>query len=607
MATPTGPDGDYKLQQKIAELTALYEVSLTAGTSLDLGNLLPLIMEMITGLKSFDILQKRGGIFLVEGEKMKLLYYLGDSKHMKEFIDLHEGMKVGDCLCGFAAKQGEIITSASSPQEELHSLVYPGIGPHGHVIVPLKAANQVVGVMSLFIPANTEMDERPLNLLRKIGDQLGAAIANAWRYQVERDGRILAESYADALAKLNRITLSLHKENDPQQILQLILSGAVDLTESGLGMMITASGAYPVSSIYSAATWFDKKFFCKEAELNLMALKEGLRLLKRCCVASGTASELNSWLPSYFFDTSSLLLAGVDDSESGSTLLLLLGHKREDAEFSTADEAMAALLLAQGGSALLNARHFMAKSLTAEVLQSALLPAAPALANLDIGLVYLCADPEISLIGGDFYDFVKLDDGNLAIAIGDCSGHGLPAAQHIAMMKYMLHAFIKEDNEPGQCLTKLNAAIFPEMPEDGFVTFCLLIIDSENECVSCANAGHLPPLALKANGAVISLDLGTSVPLGILPDQEYPTVNIPIEGGYTFVFYSDGLIEGRNQRRSTFGCEGLIQAIRKLDNNWTSQQLTDHILQNLGEHAEGGFGDDVTLIVVRLTEETAAV
>jgi diguanylate cyclase (GGDEF)-like protein len=91
-------------------------------------------------------------------------------------------MRVGDCLCGFAAKTGEIITSKNSHEDKRHTLTYPDMAPHGHIILPLKARSKVVGVLYLYMPVDFEIDDRKLMLLDSIGNQIGVSIYNAKLY-----------------------------------------------------------------------------------------------------------------------------------------------------------------------------------------------------------------------------------------------------------------------------------------------------------------------------------------------------------------------------------------------------------------------------------------
>jgi len=109
----------------------------------------------------------------VEGERMRLAAWLN---HTDAFLGLHNDMKIGTCLCGIAAETGETIVSLDSDKDSRHHIRYPGMTPHGHVVVPLKTGAEVVGVLYLYLPAGQDMAKAELNLLEAIGNQLAAAI-----------------------------------------------------------------------------------------------------------------------------------------------------------------------------------------------------------------------------------------------------------------------------------------------------------------------------------------------------------------------------------------------------------------------------------------------
>lgn len=164
-------------------LSVLLKMSSTVNRNLDLNTLLK---EALLTITSIDILnvEKRGGIFLVESNTMKLAAHLG---HSSDFLKKHEGMRVGDCLCGIAAESGEVLVSTDSHYDPRHTIRYEEMAPHGHVIVPLKARERVVGVMYLYLPPLTVVREAHIRVLDAVGDQLGIAISNAKLFEETRE------------------------------------------------------------------------------------------------------------------------------------------------------------------------------------------------------------------------------------------------------------------------------------------------------------------------------------------------------------------------------------------------------------------------------------
>lgn len=168
-----------ELRRTNEELKALYEVSLAISRTIDLDRLLAEVLHALAEMKIVSFKWK-GAIFLVEGGGLRLV----------SSIDLHEkilarckSLRLGECLCGLAAATGEIIISKDSREDKKHTVSIPEIPSHGHIIVPLKAADKVVGVLNIYTRADMELDERLLNLLISIGNQVGIAVENARLYE----------------------------------------------------------------------------------------------------------------------------------------------------------------------------------------------------------------------------------------------------------------------------------------------------------------------------------------------------------------------------------------------------------------------------------------
>ncbi len=167
-----------ELQSINDRLESLYKVSSAISRTIDLDELLDVVLKSITGLKHLNV-QPKGGIFIIEDSKMNLVSHLG---HTEEFIQMHCNNKIGECLCGRAAESGEIIISRNSHTDERHTVRYPGMVPHGHIIIPLKAKNQVIGVLYLYTEVDVEFDTDKINLLQSIGNQVGIVIENSRLY-----------------------------------------------------------------------------------------------------------------------------------------------------------------------------------------------------------------------------------------------------------------------------------------------------------------------------------------------------------------------------------------------------------------------------------------
>ncbi len=188
----------------------------------------------------------------------------------------------------------------------------------------------------------------------------------------------------------------------------------------------------------------------------------------------------------------------------------------------------------------------------ARTVQESFLPQhAPEVRNYKFSAHYTPAQE----VGGDFYDFIRLDRGRTGIVIGDVSGKGVPAALYMAKLGSDLRTLAFTEGDPAAALTKLNVLLAERSRRGMFATLLYIELDGETGRLIMANAGHLPPLLKKADGSVGKLPTAGSAPLGILPTLSFTRQLASLEPGDTVVLYTDGIIEAMNARDELYGYE----------------------------------------------------
>ncbi len=180
------------LRMRNAELSALYGISSALNETMNIDISFPKVLQTITDMGIRHI-ENKGAIFSVEDGGMRLICHLGTND---DFVNLHTGMKVGDCLCGLAAAGGEVIISGNSLKDDRHtmsrrSVMYREMTAHGHVIIPLKAKDRVTGVLCLYLPADVRVDEGVIRMLLAIGNHMGLAIDSARLYAETKELSLL--------------------------------------------------------------------------------------------------------------------------------------------------------------------------------------------------------------------------------------------------------------------------------------------------------------------------------------------------------------------------------------------------------------------------------
>jgi sigma-B regulation protein RsbU (phosphoserine phosphatase) len=166
-------------------------------------------------------------------------------------------------------------------------------------------------------------------------------------------------------------------------------------------------------------------------------------------------------------------------------------------------------------------------------------------------------------VGGDFYDFIRLDEERIGIVIGDVAGKGVPAALFMAKLGSDLRMLVFSEPHPEAALEKLNDLLAERSRRGMFATLLYLELDLRTGSLSLSNAGHLPLLIKKADGSVKKILTSGSSPLGILPGMKFGRETVALGQGDTAILYTDGIIEAKNIREELYGYERFEARVQK--------------------------------------------
>jgi phosphoserine phosphatase RsbU/P len=165
-------------------------------------------------------------------------------------------------------------------------------------------------------------------------------------------------------------------------------------------------------------------------------------------------------------------------------------------------------------------------------------------------------------IGGDYYDFIRLHDGKMLIALGDVSGKGTAAALLMSSLHASIHGQVAARSSLPEIIKSVNQYLTENTPTNRFVTLFLAELTPSDGTLRYINAGHNPPLIGRTNGMVEQLASG-GFPLGIMPMAEYEIGETYLNSDEALVVYSDGVSEAANLKGEEFGMERLSQVISK--------------------------------------------
>lgn len=231
----------------------------------------------------------------------------------------------------------------------------------------------------------------------------------------------------------------------------------------------------------------------------------------------------------------------------------------------------------------------------ARLIQRALLPTAlPELDGVSIAAMWQPA----SGFGGDCYDVIRFNAGRAGLTIADVSGKGLPAALLMSNLQAAVRAFASESAVPHEVTASVNRLLCRNIAVGRFVSFCYLDVDRAEGRLTYANAGHNPPVLVRADGRIERLQTGGMV-LGVMPDSAYDQRQTSIGPGDRLILYTDGMSEAENPGGEEYG-DARIAAVAAANRHLGPQALLDLLFNDVSDHAAGAFADDATLIIAAL-------
>ncbi|TDT67859.1 sigma-B regulation protein RsbU (phosphoserine phosphatase) [Hypnocyclicus thermotrophus] len=206
-------------------------------------------------------------------------------------------------------------------------------------------------------------------------------------------------------------------------------------------------------------------------------------------------------------------------------------------------------------------------------------------------------------IGGDFYDFINLNNNSYGIAFADVSGHGIPAALLSTIFKVHLVTHSKEIQEPSKLLTVLNEKVVETFPDGKFISLFYLLMSQESDTIRYCRASQEPVLHLKKDGSVQELP-GSSQVLGLFSEKDFPGVlnfedkEVELLPGEKLFFYTDGINEAQNKNDEFYGLDRLKQVLSE-NINCGATELIENIYGDLKDFLEGlPVIDDLTLMCI---------
>ncbi|MBE0428491.1 MAG: SpoIIE family protein phosphatase [Thermoleophilia bacterium] len=573
---------------------SLIDINTAVNSSLDLEEITRIAMTRA----AFALKADSANIGIHDGEGWVTTYAHGPSTSRKGYPFGVGAARIADTVS--ATKKPVVIAdSCQAAGEECASFCEEGI--KSILAIPIILRTEVVGIMCfMYNSEGLDFGEDLLHFCGGVANAVSMAMENARLYQNEIEARKNMENHARRLAALHDISLLLNSETAVPRLFNMILEAAARVTNAGVGVMtmVKEDRTSVIAEYY--APWYGGS--CRTSERDVSGLHHRIvRLVGpvRDAVRIDDLGDLQDRLnfPEGHPPLRGLLIGTIRDHKGMTRGHFMLSSKADGQTFTAEDEEIISVLATQSSVAITSAENLKREKIISDALQNSLLTGAPVREDLDVGFVYQSPSSE-GRVGGDFYDFHALEDGSLLTVVGDVCGKGLKAATYTAMVKYMLKAFLSEGYEPGECLTRLNAAVSRELDIDIFVTLFLVKIDASMRKIAFASAGHPSPLICVSRQEAAPMEVSAALPLGIVDDHEFITHERYLDADSTMVLFTDGLMEARAPGGKTFGMGRLAKRIGTFSG--TSQELAETLLEGAILYSGGVLRDDIAVVVIKV-------
>ncbi len=483
-------------------------------------------------------------------------------------------------------------------------------GIEAAVGLPLRVREDLIGLLAIFPPRGRTLTQDELALVTPLAAPLAVAVQNAslheksTRSDAERKQALDAEKEASKrLRALYEISQSFAQSMSLETTLEALVRTCAELLKLdavGIRMPDERGEALLTQALYVR----DERLH--EPVAQILYRPQPLSPRLRSLFAGGRPLVLDPPIARELGGAYALLIPFIERGSTtaivpvstpaevlGTLTMLSLDPGRPIGE---ADLELAVSVTGQAALALENARLYQQQKRFADTMQRSLLPRGyPEIEGLELGDVY---ESSARLdVGGDVYDFLRLEDGRLAVALGDVTGHGIDAAADMAMAKFVFRSLAREHPEPSDFLAAANEVVVGEVEPSKFITMAYVVVDPATGEVACGCAGHPLP-RLVADGAVRSLG-SSGLALGIDSGQSYDELRGELPAGGALVVYTDGVIEARNGTEM-YG-EERLDALLAQNGGLQAAPLARAVVDDCRAFAGGDLADDCAVVVIRRT------
>ena len=535
-----------RFEERAELLDFLLEVSETMTSTLDLGQVLDHVADVIHRVIGFDVFAIL--LYSDRSKQLKVRHSIGHREEMVRTL----AIKLGEGLVGVAAETRQPVNVGDVRADPRYLNALDAI--RSELVVPMLARGRLVGVIDLESTRENAYGKRDEALLTLIASRVASAVDNARLYRrVEQNNR--------TLKLLTQLTKEFSSILDLDTLLEKIASGVRSLIHyDGFSVLLVDETEQVLKHRFSLR--FDQR---KSVDIPLSKGVTGAAVRARHAIRVADTSD-----DARYIETSTGILSEVAvPLIVNDRVIGVMDVESEKINFFTEEHSRTLGLLApQVAASIENARLYeevasrqlrMEQDLVAaRRVQSLLLPQeAPEISGLEIGMGMRPARE----VTGDIYDVFEIEEKVALIAFGDSSGKGAAAALYGAMVSGLLRSMAYRRLSPAKMMKVLNDRLCERRVDGQYVTLLLVRWDAVAKNLTFASAGGGLPFLMR-DGKATQLHL-EGVPLGLLENREYDETVTEVQSGDLIGLFSDGFEDQPNAEGVSFGQTQLKRSFQR--------------------------------------------
>jgi sigma-B regulation protein RsbU (phosphoserine phosphatase) len=567
------------INQRLIELSSLFEISQILNSSLDLKNILNNILLIPMG----RLMVSKGVFFLKSDQNFLAKFWKGLSSEIETVT-----LTISDI-----PTDKSYLLIPDIRQNKYGKLVQLTRRYNLALMIPIYSREELIGILFYGYKLNKQpYTEEEKDFLTSLANLSANSIENALKVEEIQNINTQLDQRIQQLKTLFDIAQGLSATLESDKIIKLLIYAL-------MGQMLVYHYGIIVCN-QDGILKIDCKGFLQDNMESLVLQEPELKKIDSASLVENLEKvslrkKLNKMRARVFIPMR---------HQNKFLGFIILGDKINKQKYSGTDLEFLSTLVSQAVISIENARLFREtlekqrieqELQVAKTIQKKLLPREIiSIKGYDIwGL-----NNSSKEVGGDYFDIIPISELKVALAIGDVSGKSVPAALIMANLQAGLRTIISESLGLNEVVSRLNRLIYQNTDLDKYITFFVGILDNQSNEFYYVNAGHNPPILQHQGGSVSMLEEGGII-LGMLPDYTYKTGKIKIQHSDILICYTDGVNEALNKKNEEYGEERLKDFI-KANRNLNSRDLAEKIVDSISQFTAGAAQyDDITLLVVK--------